>query len=200
MYGESSLVNSGIKLFYDASWLMKQIFLVLEVSSYRNRIAGELKQASPLVMYAKRISPEHRKRKVVRRVRNIYLVLPPPERFGKQIWNLIRESARQSKSETNAKTINFCADVIYEKYLFFFIVSSVGFSILVPYRLLENFTYCCFLIAFYWNLLWRLVCKKKLIWFSFLLFSDCLGLWCRVYARRENSGKSLLLWAVTSDL
>lgn len=122
-----------------------------------------------------------------RKIRKTNLKLNKRERTTKQKWNKCK----------NHKFL--CGCYLWEIFIFF-IVSSVGFSILVPYRLLENFTYCCFLIAFYWNLLWRLVCKKKLIWFSFLLFSDCLGLWCRVYARRENSGKGLLLWAVTSDL
>lgn len=41
---ESAVVNSGIKLFYDVSWLMKQIFLISEVSlPNMNRIAEELK-------------------------------------------------------------------------------------------------------------------------------------------------------------
>lgn len=173
MYGESSLVNSRIKLFYDASWLMKQIFLVLEVSSYRNRIAGELKRASPLVMYAKRISPKKESgtacqkylfsSATARKIRKTNFELNKRERTTKQKWN---------KCKTHKL---LCGCYLWEIFIFF-IVSSVGFSLLVPYRLLENFTYCCFLIAFYWNLLWRLVCKKKLIWFSFLLFSDCFGL------------------------
>lgn len=139
MYGESSIVNSGIKLFYDASWLMKQIFLVLEVSSYRNRIAGELKQASLLVMYVCGTNFTRAPKKesgtacqkylfssaTTRKIRKTNLKLNKRERTTKQKWN-------------KCKTHKFlCGCYLWEIFIFF-IVSSVGFSILVPYRLLKK--------------------------------------------------------------